>query len=134
MAQNKNSLLLKITLIIFAVVALVYGLIYVFVPQVLVEASGSEPVPSGWLRWSGAILVALGIGAIMVLRNPSKQGIFVTTLAIGALFCGLALLYSVLFEMTGIGNIEQTLVPAIINLILSVLFWISLKKSKAILW
>lgn len=132
MAQNKNSLL-KVALIIFVVVALVYGLIYVFIPQVLVKAAGSDPVPSGWLRWSGAIIIALGIGAIMVIRKPANQGIFVTTLAIGTLFCGLALLYTLLFEMAGIGNIEQTLIPAIINIILSVLLWISLKQDKDLL-
>ena len=129
MNSEKKSGLLKITLIVFAVIALVYGIIYVFVPQVLVEASDSGPVPSGWLRWSGAILVALGIGAIMVIRKPAGQEIFITTLALGTLFCGLALLYSAIFEVAGIGNIEHTLVPAIINIILSVLFWIGLKKG-----
>src|SRR4030043_2309537 len=94
MAENKNSLLLKVTLIVFAIVALVYGLGYFFIPGFLVKLSGSEPIFSGWLRWSGGILIALGIGAFWVSRNPKNQGIFVTTLALGTLFAGLALLYA----------------------------------------
>jgi len=94
MAENKNSLLLKIVLVIYAVVSLVYGLAYFIVPDCLVNLSGGDPVFHGWLRWSGGTLIALGIGAIMVLIKPKNQGIFVTTIAIGTLLAGLALLYA----------------------------------------
>ncbi|HAQ21869.1 MAG TPA: hypothetical protein DCR40_21965 [Prolixibacteraceae bacterium] len=130
---QKNLALLKITLIIFAIVALVYGVTYLFVPQIHVEASGSAPVPSGWIRWFGPILVALGIGTIMVLRNPNKQGPFVKTLAIGTLLCGLTLIYSTFFESEGIGNMEQSLIPGIVLIVLSIMFWISLQQSKELL-
>lgn len=133
MEKIKGSQLLRITLVIFIVIALLYGFVYLVIPQVEVKASGSDPVPSGWLRWSGGILIALGIGAVMVLRNPAGQGIFITTMALGTLLCGLALLYTVLFEFTGAGNIMHTLIPAIVNLILSALFWISLKQAKELL-
>ena len=39
-----------------------------------------------------------------------------------------------LINVEGIGTIEYTLIPAIINLLLSVLIWISLWKAKSILW
>ena len=130
--EQKNSLL-KVSLIIFAIVSLVYGFVYLFFPQMNVEASGGDPVASGWIRWMGGILIALGIGAIMIFRNPNKQGIFITTIALGTLLCGLALLYSGLFEPEGIGNVWHTLIPGIINVLLSILFWISLKQSKEIL-
>lgn len=134
MASETKLNLLKVTLIIFALIAFVYGFIYLFFPQVDVKASGGDPVPSGWLRWFGGILLALGVGAIMIIRNPKKQGIFVTTIALGTLLCGLALLYSGLFEAEGIGNVWHTLIPGIINVLLSILIWISIKQSKEILW
>lgn len=132
-AETKSNLL-KVSLIIFALIALAYGFIYLFFPQVDVKASGGDPVPSGWLRWFGGILLALGVGAIMIIRNPKKQGIFVTTIALGTLLCGFALLYSGLFETEGIGNVWHTLIPSIIILLLSILIWISIKQSKEILW
>ena len=125
--------LLKVSLVIFTLIALVYGFIYLFFPQIDVKASGGNPVPSGWLRWFGGILLALGVGAIMIIRNPKKQGIFVTTIALGTLLCGLALLYSGVFEPEGIGNVWHTLIPGIINVFLSILFWIGMKQSKEIL-
>ena len=102
--ENKGSLL-KISLLIFAVVALIYGLAYVFIPGVMVKLSGGDPVDAGWLRWSGAVLVALGIGAILVFRKPEGQDIFVITVASGSLFSGLALLYSWIHDKQDFINI-----------------------------
>ena len=131
MAQNKNSQLLKVSLIIFAIVSLVYGIGYVFFPQFLVNMSGSEPVPSSWLRWPGGILISLGIGAILVYRNPAKQDPFVTTIALGTLFTGLALLYALIFEMSG--QAWFTVLPMIIVLIVSGLLWYSRQQAKELL-
>ena len=132
MAENKNLQLLKIALILFALLTLVYGLVYLFIPEIYVKSTGSEPVPSAWIRWFGGILISLGIGAIMVFRNPGKQGIFVKISAIGTLIVGLTNLYSLIFE--SVSSIWFDLLPAIVILILSALLWISLKQSKAILW
>ena len=134
MTENKNLRLLKIALILFAVVTLVYGLVHLFIPELYVKISGGESIPPSWIRWIGGILISLGIGAIMVFRNPVKQGIFITISALGSLLCGLTLLYSLLFESTGIGKTFATAAPAIVLLILSVLLWISLKQAKTILW
>jgi hypothetical protein len=134
MTQDKNSQLLKVSLVLFAIVAVVYGLIHLIIPDLYVKISGSDPIPSSWIRWFGAILISLGVGAIMVFRNPVKQGIFITMIAIGTLLCGLTLLYSLIFESAGIGDPLATVIPVIVNLILSALFWISLKQAKAVLW
>lgn len=131
MSQNSNTTLLKISLIIFAIVSLVYGFCYVFIPQHLVGLSGGEAVNPSWLRWSGGILVSLGIGAILIYRNPAKQKPFVTTLALGALFTGLALLYALIFEL--VGHVWFTALPMVITLILSALLWWSRNQSKDIL-
>jgi len=132
MTQNKNSQLLKVALILYAVLALAYGLVYLFIPEIYVKSTGSEPVPSAWIRWIGGILIALGIGAIMVFRNPGKQGIFIKISAIGTLIVGLTNLYSLFFE--SVGDTWSTLAPGIVLLILSALLWISLKQAKTILW
>jgi hypothetical protein len=131
MTQNNNTKLLKISLISFAIVSLVYGICYVFIPQYLVDLSGSEAVPSSWLRWSGGILVSLGIGAVLVYRNPAKQDPFVITIALGTLFTGLALLYALIFEMSG--DTWFTVLPIVITLMLSALLWWSREQSKNIL-
>ncbi len=132
MTENKNLKLLKVSLLLFAVLTLVYGLVYLFIPEIYVKSTGSEPIPSAWIRWFGGILIALGIGAIMVFRKPGKQGIFVKLLAIGTLLDGLIQLYSTFFE--SVANIWFDLVPVIVLLILSALLWISLKQAKAVLW
>jgi hypothetical protein len=131
MAENKN-LLLKVSLIIFAIVAIVYGLGYLFSPAFLVKLSGGEPVFSGWLRWSGGTIIALGIGALMTMANPKNQGIFVTTIALGTLLAGLALVYSWI-TLEGRGNVWFTALPTILVLLVSALLWWSLFKAKDIL-
>lgn len=131
MTDNKN-LLLKVSLIIFAIVAIVYGLGYLFSPAFLVKLSGGEPVFSGWLRWSGGTIIALGIGALMTMRNPKNQGIFITTIALGTLLAGLALLYSWITLEEG-ANVWFTALPTILVLLISALLWWSLYKAKDIL-
>jgi hypothetical protein len=94
MAENKSSPVLKAALISFAAIGLIYGLWYFISPESMVKLSGSEPIDTNWLRWSGGTLTALGIGALMVLLKPKGQGIFITISALGNLFAGLALLYA----------------------------------------
>ena len=123
MAEKSNSGILKIVLLIYAIVCIIYGLGFFIVPDSLVELSGSElPVFHGWLRWSGGILIALGIGAILVYLKPKGQGIFVTTIAIGALLAGIAMLWSWITIEEG-ANVWFTASPTIIILVLSGLLW-----------
>jgi hypothetical protein len=122
MAEKKSPVLLKIALIIFAIVALVYGLCYFIIPDALVKLSGSEPVFHGWLRWSGGVLIALGVGAILVLRKPEKQDPFVITLAIGSLLTGLALVFAWITAEEE-ANIWFTALPAVLTLVMSGLLW-----------
>ena len=131
MARGKNIKLLNLAMIIYIIIALVYGILYLLAPQVLVEAQGGEPVASGWLRWTGGVLIALGVGAILVYRNPVKQDAFVITITLGCLLTGLALLYALLFELSG--NAWFTALPMIILLILAVLLWLGRKQATDIL-
>jgi hypothetical protein len=133
MAENKNAGFLKIVLIIYAVICLVYGIGYLLVPNLLVNMSGGQPVFHGWLRWSGGILIALGIGAILVYINPQNQGIFVTTIALGCLLCALGLLWA-LFKLEEGANVWFTVTPTVITFALAVLLWFGRAKAKEILY
>jgi hypothetical protein len=75
---------------------LVCGVGLLFVPGVLGDMAGGNPVDFAEVRWSGGVIIALLIGALFVLRNPAKQGALVTTLALASSLAGLAKLYSLL--------------------------------------
>ena len=133
MAEKNNTGFLKIVLIIYAVVCLVYGLAYLIVPDALVNMSGGDPVFHGWLRWSGGILIALGVGSFLVVGNPKGQGIFVTTVALGGLLAGLALLLAWI-TIEEDANTWFTALPTIIVLALSGLLWWSRQQAKEVLY
>ena len=133
MTENKNLGFLKIAVLLYAIVCIVYGLAYLFVSDFLVELSGSDPVFHGWLRWSGGTLVALAIGAILVYRKPAGQGIFITTIAIGSSLVSLALFCAWATIEEG-SSVLFTAVPAFVTLLLAVLLWLSRQKAKDILY
>ena len=133
MTEKSNSGILKIALLIYAIVCLIYGLGFFIVPDSLVELSGGEPVFHGWLRWSGGVIIAFGIGAILTYLKPKGQGIFVTTIAIGALLAGVAMLWALISIEEG-ANVWFTALPAIVLLALSGLLWWSRQKAKNILY
>ena len=132
MAQDDNVKILKFTLIIFAVISLVYGFGFLFVHGLLVKLSEGTPVDFGWLRWSGGVLLALGIGCLMVSSKPEKQGIFVTSMALATLFSGLGMLYSwTMHEYSGTTLFKA--LPTCLLLAISCLFWWGRGKAKGIL-
>ncbi len=132
MAQNKKTkLLLNVALIIYIVVVLVYGVLLLLTPQFMVKSSGGAYVDPAWLRWPGGVLIALGIGAIMVYRKPLNQYVFILSITLGSLLAGLALLYSMLFET--VAEVWFTLLPVIINFILAALLWFGSRQAKDIL-
>lgn len=132
MPENENPVFLKVVLLIYAIVALVYGLCFLFVPDFLVNMSGGAPVFHGWLRWAGGICVAVGTGSLMVMTKPQNQGIFVTTIALATLLAGLALVYAWIYIEES-ANVWFTAVPAILLLIISGLLWWSRQKARDIL-
>ena len=132
MTQNNATKTLNVVLVISAVVSLVYGLCYLLIPGVLAKISGGNPVDLGWLRWPGGILISLGIGALLVSRDPTKQGVFVTTISLGTLLTGLALLYSWILHEYSAATWFIAL-PTIIVLVVSALLWWSRQKAKGIL-
>lgn len=132
MAQSNNIGTLKAALVIFAVVSIIYGLGFLLIPGSVLALSGGDPIDFGWLRWSGGILVGLGIGASMVFRRPEKQGIFISMSALGMLFGGLGLLYSWIAKEYTSYTLFIAL-PAVLLLVISGLLWWGKKKARAIL-
>ncbi len=131
MVKSEKTKLLNVALIIYIVIVLIYGVLYFLAPQVLVKAQGGDPVASGWLRWVGGVLIALGVGAIMVYRNPLKQDAFIVTITVGCLLAGLAMLYALLFELTG--DTWFTVLPMVILFILVALLFLGRRQAKDIL-
>lgn len=132
--KYRNIQLLRISLILFACISILYGSLHLFFPEQYVALSNAGPVAAGWIRWFGPLLICLGIAAIMVYLKPEKQGILITMFAIGCLSCGLTLLYSLFFDTEGIGNTWDTYSAIITNIVLSLLFFISLRVSRDTLW
>jgi hypothetical protein len=132
MAQDDNVKILKVTLIILAVTFLVYGFGFLFVPGILVKLSERNPIEFSWLRWSGGVIFALGIGCLMVSSKPEKQGIFVTSMALAALFTGLGMLYSWIMQEYS-GATWFIALPTCLALVLSGLLWWGRGQAKGIL-
>ena len=132
MAQDDNVKILKVALIVSAVISFVYGFGFLFVPGLLVSLSKGNPVELGWIRWPGGVIIALGIGALMVYSKPEKQGIFVTSMALATLFAGLGMLYSWIMQEAS-GAIWFTALPTCILLVLSGLLWWGRGQAKGIL-
>ena len=132
MAQSGNVKILRVVLVILAVVSIIYGLGFLIVPGMWVALSCANPVDFAWLRWSGGVLIALGIGALMVFRKPEKQGIFVFIMALSTLLSGLGMLCSwIMKEYTG--STMFIAVPTILLLVISGLLWWGRQNAKEIL-
>ncbi len=123
MAQNNGNKSLKFALLLFSASNLFYGISFLLFPGMLSNLAGGNPVESGWIRWSGGPLLGFGIGAILVYRNPAKQGIFITIAAIGSLLIALSMFYTLLFD-TYTSQTWFILVPGVLTLVLfAVLLW-----------
>ncbi|MGB2783466.1 MAG: DUF4345 family protein [Atribacterota bacterium] len=132
MSQNDNVKMLKFSLMLSAIVSLVYGLGFLLIPSALVKLSGGNLVEVSWLRWPGGVIIGWAIGTLMVFSKPEKQNIFVTSIALAHLLSGLGLLYSwIMQEYTGATWFVA--IPTCLLLILSALLFWGRNQSKGIL-
>jgi uncharacterized protein YjeT (DUF2065 family) len=132
MAAKDDARMLQGVLMVFAIVLLIYGIAYLVFPGALVTVSGSTSIPHGWIRWSGGLLVALGIGAIAVSRKPARQAVFVNTATLGILLTGLGLLFSWIFGET-VGGTWFIALPTVLALVFALLLLWSSRKAKDVL-
>lgn len=62
MNQKQNLVFLRSVLLAGGILALVYGLAFVLIPQTMVRLVGeNDPVYSGFLQWPGGVLAAIGM-------------------------------------------------------------------------
>ena len=96
MAQDNEYQLLKITILAFGIISLIYGFLFMIVPAWYVDLMGASPVPLVYIRWPGGVLIALGFGAFKYYKNPARGEVFAFTIASATMLGGLSLLYSLI--------------------------------------
>ena len=126
---NETGSLLKWTLRIYGIIAIIYGAVFLFFPGEYISFSGADPVVYGLFRWPGGMLIGFGLGVFLLSRNPAKQGLFVTTAAMVASLIGLALFYTI-FAGEYTQRVSGIFVGASINLVAGALLWFSRMQNK----
>jgi hypothetical protein len=120
----------RMILYIEAIVALVYGLLFLLIPRWMFALSQDAGVPAnpGWVRWSGGLLIGMGVAAGLAAANPETQRPLVVGLVVAATLIALSLLYTLFNEY---GGAQWFLwVPILINAALAVAFgWVSTKQT-----
>jgi hypothetical protein len=117
-------------LYIAAIVDLVYGLLFLFVPEWMFKLSQDPNVGSaGWVRWSGGLLIGVCVMGFLAAPQPETQRPFVVGLMIATALIALSLLYS-LFIGGYTGATWFLWVPIVINACLAVaLAWVASKLA-----
>ena len=88
---------LRLALLVYIVVNLVLGIPLMLVPVGFLDLIGVErniAEELAGLRWVGAVLVAWGIGGVLVMARPVGRAYFVTVGALQMTFAAVAFLYS----------------------------------------
>ena len=132
MAMTQSEVKTSQTILyIVAIVDLVYGLLFLLVPRWLFDLSQDPNVPAdpGWVRWSGGLLIGVGIAAGLAAANPETQKPLVVGLFVATTLIALSLLYTLL--LGGYAGAQWFLwLPILINAALAVaLGWLCTKQS-----
>jgi hypothetical protein len=119
----------SMVLTIAAIVDLVYGVLFLFVPQWLFALSQDPGAPGspGWVRWAGGLLIGVGVASWLASAKPETQRPLVVGLLTATTLIALALLYSILLEPYA-GAQWFMWVPVVLNAGLAVAFtWVASK-------
>ena len=81
-AEVKTS---RMIFYIEAIVSLVYGLLFLFIPRWMFALSQDPGVPdaAGWVRWSGGLLIGVGVAAWFAAGSPTGYPDAATRLHLG---------------------------------------------------
>jgi Domain of unknown function (DUF4345) len=118
-------------LIAEAVLAFVYGAMFLLVPHWLFAISQDPGVPdsAGWVRWSGGLLIGVGVAAWLATNKVQTQKPLVVGLIVATALVALSLLYS-LFVGGFAGAPWFLWVPIVLNAALAVAFaWAASKMT-----
>lgn len=112
-----------------AIVALVYGALFLFVPRWLFALSQDPGVPGdpGWVRWAGGLLIGVGVAAWLATAKVETQRPLVVGLMVSTALIACSLLYSLFIG--GYAGAQWFLwVPIAINACLAIAFaWVATK-------
>ncbi|MFC1980837.1 hypothetical protein ACFLVN_01135 [Chloroflexota bacterium] len=130
MMQKRETRTLKIVILVFGVISLVYGFFFMVVPGWYLNMIGESPVPLVNIRWSGGVLIALAYGAWKFYKDPTKGKAYAYTIAVAPLLGGSSLLYSLITgEYTGRGVFHAF--PGVLGIAISLLVIWNLIKIKS---
>jgi hypothetical protein len=118
-------------LTIAAIVDLVYGLLFLLVPEWMFSLSQDPGAPgsAGWVRWSGGLLIGVSVAGYLAAANPQTQRPLVVGLVVATVLIALSLLYS-LFVGGYAGATWFLWLPIAINACLAVaLAWVASKVA-----
>ena len=81
-----------------AIANVIYGLLFLSMPETAFELSQDPGVPAnpGWVRGSGAFLIGIALAAWLAAQEPDKQRTLVVGLGLAYLLVALSLLYSII--------------------------------------
>jgi hypothetical protein len=117
-------------LYVVAIVTLVYGLLFLLIPQWLFDLSQDTGIPAhlGWVRWSGGLLIGVGVAAGFAAANPGTQKPLVMGLMVATTLIALSLLYDLFGGYDGTQWFMW--LPILINAALAcALGWVSTKQT-----
>ena len=128
----ETPMMLKAGLILTIVIDLVYGVMFILAPTFYFDLAGNDLFDAGVLRWSGGVLIGLGVGAIWVLQAPAHQRIFVNTLLLSYFLAALAHTYGV-FMGQYTGQVWVLGMPMVGVWITTIVLFLGRNQAKALL-
>ena len=91
--------MIRSSLILIALFSLIYGLIFLIIPNFFVQLTQAEPINVAWLRNIGAsISGVLFLGLILVYLKPSKNYDLFLIVTVTSIFQTLGLIFSRFFN------------------------------------
>lgn len=129
MTQKYEINTLRIIILGFGVISVIYGFLFMVIPGWYLNMIGESPVPLVHIRWSGGVLIALAYGAWKFYKDPAKGKAYAHTIAVAPLLGGLSLLYSLISgEYSGKGFFHAF--PGVLGIAISFLVIWSLNRVR----
>jgi len=126
---------LRLALIVYVVVNLALGIPLALVPIGFLDFIGVDPVIAselGGLRWVGAVLVAWGISAVLVLARPVGRAYFVTVGALQMTLAAVAFFYS-WWRHESLGSAWFQAAAGVVLVASAVYLWWARLKARSVL-
>ena len=104
---------LKVTMIVYAVIGILFGLAWIFVPRQLTAIFGQEAVPAlaaALAAQLGVSFISAGIFLIIAARDPLKHILWVKYAIVVAILMLAAELYSVIMGHITLGQAGTTII------------------------